>query len=95
MRSYYVYIMVSRSRALYTGVTRDLTKRVSGFTSTDNINRPYITKTFVTLGPRLRAKRDQGVAPLEKIAVIESKNAVWQDLSEGWYGEAGPSLRSG
>jgi len=47
LKTYYVYIMASASRTLYTGVTNNLERRVSehqrqlirGFTSQYNINR--------------------------------------------------------
>lgn len=47
MKKYYVYIMASKSRVLYTGVTNNLERRVDehknklveGFTSKYNVNR--------------------------------------------------------
>ena len=47
MKQYYVYILASKSRVLYIGVTNDLERRVfehrhkltKGFTSKYNVNR--------------------------------------------------------
>jgi len=104
MRTFYVCIMASRSRALYTGVTRDLTRRVSehkqklipGFTSTYNINRLVYYEDFRYVRAAIaREKQIKAWRRSKKIALIESKNPAWQDLSEGWYGKADPSLCSG
>ena len=54
MRVYYVYILASRSRVLYTGVTNDLVRRVSehrlgrsaGFTSRYRITRLVYFEEF-------------------------------------------------
>src|SRR5439155_7230456 len=54
MRTYYVYIMASRSRVLYTGVTNDLGRRVhqhkrslsAGFTSRYHITRLVYFEEF-------------------------------------------------
>ena len=54
MRTYYVYIMASRSRVLYTGVTNDLARRVyehkrsltPGFTSRYRITRLVYFEEF-------------------------------------------------
>jgi len=54
MRTYYVYIMASRSRVLYTGVTNDLARRVDehkrsltpGFTSRYHITRLVCFEDF-------------------------------------------------
>ena len=54
MRTYYVYIMESRSRVLYTGVTNDLARRVDehkrsltpGFTSRYHITRLVYFEEF-------------------------------------------------
>jgi putative endonuclease len=97
MRTYHVYIMASRSRALYTGVTRDLTRRVSehkqnlvaGFTSRYKINRLVYYEDFRdTRAAIVREKQIKGWLRSKKIALIESTNPMWQDLSEGWYGKS-------
>jgi len=107
MRTYYVYIMVSRSRVLYVGVTRDLTGRVSehkqklvpGFTARYNVNRLVYYEDFRDIRAAIaREKQIKGWLRSKKIALIESMNPTWQDLSEGWYGtsegaEADASLR--
>jgi putative endonuclease len=84
--------MASRSRALYMGVTRDLTRRVSeheqklvsGFTSTYNINRLVYDADFCHVRAAIaREKEIKALRRSKRIASIESKNAAWQDLSEG------------
>ena len=99
MRTYYVYIMASKSRALYTGVTRDLTRRVSehkqklvpGFTAMYNVSRLVYYEDFRDIRAAIaREKEIKAWRRSKKIALIESKNAAWQDLSEGWYGKTDP-----
>lgn len=101
-KHYYVYIMTNRSRTLYAGVTNDLHRRVyqhkhkltPGFTSKYNITRlVYFEDTGDVRGAIEREKQIKGWLRAKKIALIESKNPEWQDLSEGWY-EGDSSLRS-
>jgi len=104
VRTYYVYIVASKSRALYTGVTRDLTRRVSehkqklvpGFTARYNVSRLVYYEDFRHVRAAIaREKKIKGWRRSKKTALIESTNPAWHDLSEGWYGKADPSLRSG
>jgi putative endonuclease len=101
-KHYYVYIMTNRSRMLYTGVTNDLERRVyehrhkliSGFTSRYNITcLVYFEETGDVLTAIEREKQIKGWLRAKKIALIESMNPEWKDLSEGWY-EGDPSWRS-
>jgi putative endonuclease len=103
---YYVYIMASKSRVLYTGVTGNLQRRVlehkydaePGFTTHYRIHRLVYYETFHYIGNAItREKEIKGWLRSKKVALIRSLNPTWEDLSEGW-GEmikAGPSLRSG
>jgi putative endonuclease len=102
MRTYYVYVMASRSRTLYTGVTRDLTRRVSehkqklvpGFSSTYNISRLVYYEDFRNIWAAIaREKEIKAWRRSKKIALIESRNPVWLDLSEEWFGKADPCRR--
>ena len=105
-RRYYVYIMASKSRVLYTGVTGNLQRRVLehkhdtelGFTTNYRIHRLIYYETFHYIGNAIaREKEIKGWLRSKKVALIRSFNPTWEDLSEGW-GEtikAGPSLRSG
>jgi putative endonuclease len=104
MRQYYVYIMASRSRTLYTGVTNDLVrrvvehkqKRVPGFTARYNITKlVYFEATPNVRSAILREKQIKGWLRAKKVALIEADNPQWQDLSDEWLSAEDPSLRSG
>ncbi len=93
MKQYAVYIMASKSRALYTGVTSNLEQRVyqhknkliAGFTSKYNIDRlVYFDLTSDILSAIEKEKQIKGWKREKKIALIEIGNPTWQDLSETW-----------
>ena len=92
--SYCTYMMASRSRTLYIGVTGNLHRRVfehkwkehDGFTARYNCDRlvwfenlQYIQKAIA------REKELKGWRRAKKIALIESMNPGWLDLSRDWY----------
>ena len=94
MKQYYVYIMTNRSGTLYTGVTNDLLRRVhehkqgegSKFTSKYKINPLIYFESCAD--PReaiAREKQIKGWVRTKKIALIESVNPGWEDLSASWY----------
>jgi putative endonuclease len=107
MKTYYVYIMANSTRALYTGVTNNLEKRVlqhkrkllPGFTRQYNINRLVYYETFGDIRAAIRREKQiKGWLRARKVALILAANPHWKDLSEDWYGKANcrdPSLRSG
>ena len=93
-KQYYVYIMTNRSRTLYTGVTNDLERRVyehkeklvPGFTVKYNITRlVYFEVTQDVQAAISREKQIKGWLRRRKIALIESVNPGWKDLSIEWY----------
>jgi len=94
MNQYYVYIMTNRSKTLYTGVTNDLMHRVyehknkmiEGFTKKYNITKlVYYEETNDIQVAISREKQIKGWLRGKKIALIESVNQKWNDLSEGWF----------
>ncbi|HSK30693.1 MAG TPA: GIY-YIG nuclease family protein [Candidatus Limnocylindria bacterium] len=93
MKTYCVYIMASRSRTLYTGVTNDLERRVyehkrklvPGFTAKYNIDRLVYFDTTEDINAAIhREKQIKGWLRSKKLALIESVNPTWDDLSEAW-----------
>lgn len=99
MREYYVYIMTNRSRTLYTGVTNDLARRVyehkhkliPGFTSRYAISRlVYFESTPDVRAAIAREKEIKGWVRKKKVALIESVNRDWKDLSAAWSAEPPP-----
>ena len=97
MKTSYVYIMASRSRTLYTGVTNNLERRVAehkrhlapGFSDRYRIERLVYFETWGRIRDAIqREKQIKGWRRSKKIALIEAKNATLADLSEGWYGKA-------
>jgi putative endonuclease len=106
-RTFYVYILASKSRVLYTGITNNLGRRllehknklVKGFTSKYNINQlVYYEEYNSPQDAILREKQIKGWLRIKKINLIEEINPEWKDLSEGWSEteeDRDPSLRSG
>ena len=89
----YVYIMASRSRVLYTGVTSRLTRRtlqhrlktVQGFTSRYKVQRMVYWEHYDKIAAAIaREKQIKGWLRAKKVALIESKNPKWRDLAEGF-----------
>ena len=85
--------MTNKSRTLYTGVTNDLERRVyehkqklvPGFTAKYNITRlVYFEVTQDVQAAITREKQIKGLLRSKKIALIESVNPEWKDLSMGW-----------
>lgn len=93
-KQYYVYIMTNYSKTLYTGVTNDLIRRVyehknkmvEGFTKKYNITKlVYFEETGDVEAAIAREKRIKGWLRSKKIALIESANPKWKDLSAEWF----------
>jgi putative endonuclease len=89
-KSYYVYIMSSPSRTLYTGVTSDLERRVnehksgeiSGFTKRYKIDSLVYFQETNDVGAAIAAEKQiKGLLRPKKIALIEQENPTWRDLS--------------
>ena len=93
MRLFYVYIMASRSKRLYVGVTNNLTRRVwehqhnwSRFTSRYRLSRlVYFEVVNHAMTAILREKRIKGWVRKKKVELIEKTNPMWLDLSAGWF----------
>jgi putative endonuclease len=105
-KTFHVYLLASRTRVLYVGVTSDLTRRIwqhkqkaiPGFTARYNIDRlVHAEETGDALAAIAREKQIKGWLRAKKVALIEAENPDWRDLSDDWFGATGrdPSLRSG
>ena len=95
LRRYYIYIMTNRSRTLYIGVTNDLRRRVQehkeklipGFTQKFNVTQlVYYEETPDVKAAIAREKQIKGWLRAKKVALIESVNPGWRDLSDDWEG---------
>jgi putative endonuclease len=94
MKTYYVYIMTNLSGTLYTGITDNLEQRVyehkqklvPGFAKKYNITKlVYYEEENDVNAALARKKQIKGWQRAEKVALIESVNPDWKDLSFGWY----------
>jgi putative endonuclease len=92
-QSYYTYIVASRSRTLYIGVTSRLeariaqhkTKDFAGFSATYNCNRLVFYEEYAAPEAAInREKQLKGWTRAKKIALIEKTNSSWTDLSDEW-----------
>ena len=92
-RHYFIYVLASRSRVLYVGVTNDLERRVfehkqklvPGFTAEYDVDRLiYFESTPDVFAAIRREKQIKGWRRNRKVALIESVNPDWEDLSLRW-----------
>ncbi|MBI5035084.1 MAG: GIY-YIG nuclease family protein [Chloroflexi bacterium] len=92
-KNYYVYILTNKSRTFYTGVTNNLERRVSehkqklieGFTKRYNITLLVYYEVFSDIREAIaREKQVKDWRREKKIALIESMNPEWKDLSAEW-----------
>jgi putative endonuclease len=90
---YSVYIVASYSGVLYIGMTSDLRERVwqhkngvfEGFTKKYKCHRLVYFEKFSQVPHAIRRERQlKGWTRARKIALIESMNPRWHDLSESW-----------
>ena len=103
-KRYFVYIMASKSRRLYIGMTGNLEQRVfqhkaksiEGFTEKYNIDRlVYFAETGDAVGAIEREKQLKGWLRAKKIALIQSENPAWTDPSRDWFGDLPASAAKG
>ena len=94
MAQFYVYILASQSRVLYTGVTRDLLRRVHqhrlgkipGFTEQYHVTRlVYFEETPSARSAFDRERQIKGWKREKKIGLIEEANRGWLDLACDWF----------
>ncbi len=90
-RTYFVYILASRSRTLYTGVTSNLQRRIAehrdglvpGFTARYRIFRLVHFELFGDIRYAIaREKEIKAWRREKKIWLIELHNPTWEDLAQ-------------
>jgi len=86
--------MTNKSRTLYTGITNNLERRVyehknkliEGFIKKYNITKLVYYEIGNDVEAAItREKQIKGWLRRKKIALIESVNPQWEDLSKGWF----------
>ena len=96
VHAYWVYILSSRSRTLYIGVTNDLVHRVlqhregkgSVFTHRYLVTRLVYFEEFQYINEAIaREKELKDWRRERKVSLIESGNPSWTDLGGGWSRE--------
>ncbi len=90
----YVYILASKLKRLYTGVTSKLDVRVlqhttkfhpESFTAKYNIDQLVYFERFTSITSAIaREKEIKGWLRVKKIALIVGTNPTWRDLSLDW-----------
>jgi len=92
-KRYYVYIMSSKSRALYVGVTGFLMSRVlqhkaaetESFTKRYNIKRLVYYESFQYVDNALARETEiKKWRRQKKVALIQAANPTWEDLGAEW-----------
>src|SRR3954464_9123445 len=90
----FVYVLASKTRTIYVGVTNDLVRRiwehrggmVAGFTRRYGVYKVvYYEELRDPSGAISREKQIKGWARVKKVAMIESVNPEWNNLAENWF----------
>jgi putative endonuclease len=93
---FFVYIMASKSRVLYTGITNNLEVRVrqhktgqmAGFTKQYRVHRLVYFESFQYVNSAIaREKEIKHWTRQRRVQLIESMNTTWQDLAACWFDE--------
>ena len=102
-KKFYVYVLASkRNGTLYIGMTNDLmrrmkehkTKTVRGFTARYNVCKlVYYEVSDYVINAIEREKQLKGWIRKRKLALIESMNPNWYDLSAEWGLEDKPNWK--
>jgi len=96
-RRYYVYIMASKSRVLYVGVTGFLMSRVlrhkadkgGAFTRKYRVHRLVYFHSFQNVGDAIARETEiKGWRREKKVALVREENPTWEDLAADWGGPA-------
>jgi putative endonuclease len=91
---YFAYVVASKSRTLYIGVTGDLLRRIfqhkqktrEGFSARYNCNRLVWFESFVEVSIAIQREKElKGWTRAKKIVLIQLTNPTWEDLSAQWY----------
>jgi putative endonuclease len=91
--TYYTYIMSSRTRVLYIGITSNLELRVQqhkqnqydGFTKEHRCHHLVWFERYATAASAIaREKQLKGWKRAKKLVLIQQENLEWQDLSQDW-----------
>jgi putative endonuclease len=94
MKDWYIYIVSNHAHTLYTGMTDDLPKRVTehkkrifenAFTARYTFDRlVYYEPAADQTAAALREKRIKNWPRAKRVALIQSANPNWDDLSARW-----------
>ncbi|HEX9951854.1 MAG TPA: GIY-YIG nuclease family protein [Rubricoccaceae bacterium] len=93
MAAFYVYLLASRSRALYVGVTNDVARRVaehrmglSVHTARYHIDRLVRVEAYPTARDAIaREKQLKAWRREKKTALVATDNPTWRDLESSRY----------
>jgi len=93
IKRYYVYIIASKSRVIYVGMTGFLMSRIlqhktgegGKFSGKYRVHRLVHYETFEDVETAIRRETEiKAWRRGKKIALIESKNPTWEDLAADW-----------
>ena len=92
--TYYVYILSSESKVIYTGMTNNLKRRIfehknkliEGFSKRYNTYKLVWYEETDDVGAAIAfEKKIKGWKRFKKVTMIEEENPGWDDLAKDWF----------